>query len=34
MRFVDDSTFTIDISYPDVPAGTYGPILVTHRRAG
>ena len=34
VRIVDDDTFTIDISYPDVPPGTYGPMLITHTRAG
>ncbi len=31
-RFLDPDTFTVDISYPGVPSGTYGPMLVTYRR--
>jgi hypothetical protein len=34
VRIVDDDTFTIAISYPDVPPGTYGPMSITHTRAG
>ena len=27
-----DDGFVVDISYPDVPPGTYGPMRVSHRR--
>jgi len=32
VQILDDDTFVIDISYPDVPDGTYGPMRITHRR--
>ncbi len=32
VRIIDDDTFVVDISYPDVPPGTYGPMRVSHRR--
>jgi hypothetical protein len=32
ITLVDDDTFTVEISYPGVPPGTYGPMLVTNRR--
>lgn len=33
-RFLDPDTFTVDISYPGAPPNTYGPMLITNRRAG
>lgn len=34
VHLVDDDTYTIQVSYPDVPPGTYGPMHVTYERIG
>ena len=32
VQLLGDEAFVMDISYPDVPPGTYGPMRVSHRR--
>jgi hypothetical protein len=34
MQLDGDDRFVVDISYPDVPPGTYGPMRITHDRVG